>query len=277
MQLASKENLAENTVRRRSGIAKQFFTAAQRKGLIENNPFADLKAAVQANAKRFHFVSREDAQKVLDACPDAEWRLLFALSRYGGLRCPSEHLKLELTDINWAENRLRVPSPKTEHHQGGESRFIPIFPELRPYLEEVFELAKPGQVYLITRYRDVNANLRSQLLRIIKRAGVKPWPKLFQNLRSTRETELAEEFPLHVVCAWIGNTQAVAAKHYLQVTDEHFQSAAQNPTQHDTAQQKSASHDAPPKSEKPGKHCNSSVSEPPQVGDTGLEPVTSAV
>jgi hypothetical protein len=54
-----------------------------------------------------------------------------------------------------------------------------------------------------------------------------PWPKLFQNLRSTRETELAEDDPIHVVCAWVGNTQAVATKHYLQVTDEHFDRAAQ--------------------------------------------------
>jgi len=70
--------------------------------------------------------------------------------------------------------------------------------------------------------------LRTQLLRIIKRAGVKPWPKLFNNLRSTRETELAEKYPLHVVCAWIGNSQPVAAKHYLQVTDEHFAKAVQD-------------------------------------------------
>jgi hypothetical protein len=64
------------------------------------------------------------------------------------------------------------------------------------------------------------------MCRIIGRAKIKPWPKLFQNLRSTRETELAEMYPLHVVCAWIGNSQPVAAKHYLQVTDEHFASAA---------------------------------------------------
>jgi len=36
---------------------------------------------------------------------------------------------------------------------------------------------------------------------------------------------------MHVVCAWIGNSQPVAAKHYLQLTDEHFRKAAQNPTQ----------------------------------------------
>jgi hypothetical protein len=49
---------------------------------------------------------------------------------------------------------------------------------------------------------------------------------LFQNLRSTRETELADEFPLQAVCAWIGNSQPVAAKHYLQLTDERFDRAA---------------------------------------------------
>jgi hypothetical protein len=58
-----------------------------------------------------------------------------------------------------------------------------------------------------------------------------PWPKLFQNLRATRETDLAEKHPMHVVCAWTGNSQTVAAKHYLQVTDKHYDSAAHNPAQ----------------------------------------------
>jgi integrase len=163
--------------------------------------------------------------------PDGQWRLLFALSRFGGLRCPSEHLALRWSDVDWERGRMTVQSPKTEYHPGGESQIIPLFPELRPHLEAAWEMAEPGTVHVITRYRDANANLRTQLLRIIRRAGLKPWPKLFANLRSTRETELAESFPIHVVCEWIGNSQAVAAKHYLQVTDEHFGKAVQNPVQ----------------------------------------------
>ena len=45
------------------------------------------------------------------------------------------------------------------------------------------------------------------------------------------ETELADEFPMHVVCQWIGNSQLIAAKHYLQVTDDHFSKAVRNPVQ----------------------------------------------
>ena len=36
---------------------------------------------------------------------------------------------------------------------------------------------------------------------------------------------------MHVVCRWIGNSQPIAAKHYLQVTDDHFTKALQNALQ----------------------------------------------
>ena len=175
---------------------------------------------------------------VLAACPDAQWRLIFALSRYGGLRCPSEHLALRWSDVDWQNSRIVVHSSKTEHHERGESRVTPIFPELLPYLRDVFEQAEEGCEYVITRYRETNVNLRTQLLKIIKRAGLTPWPKLFQNLRATRQTELCERWPEHVVCAWIGNSKPVAREHYLRVTEKDFEEAAkpgghatQNPTQ----------------------------------------------
>lgn len=218
-------------MRRSCGIAKQWFASAIRSRLLIDNPFSDLPAAMRMNPKRFYYVSREEAQAVLDACPDAQWRLLFALARYGGLRVPSEALLLRWQDVDWSNERFTVTSPKTEHHEGHGSRLVPLFPELLPYLREVFEQAEPGAEFCITRYRGSTQNLRTQLNRIIRRAGLEPWPKLWQNLRSTRETELADQFPAHVASAWIGNSVAVAVKHFLQVADEHFQQAAQNAAQ----------------------------------------------
>lgn len=128
------------------------------------------------------------------------------MSRFRGLRCPSEHLALKLGHLDWERGRITITSPKTEHHDGKESRIIPLFPELRPFLEAAFEEAPEGAEYVIGRYRDTNKNFRSRLERIIRRAGLEPWPKLFQNLRSTRQTELEETLPSHVVCKWIGNS-----------------------------------------------------------------------
>jgi integrase len=220
------QGLAENTVRKRTKIARQFMQAAVRKKLIDSNPFADLKTSVLKNRDRDYFVTHEEATLVNDACPDAQWRMIFALCRYGGLRCPSEIMELKWSDVDWDRDRILVTSPKTERYPDGATRMIPLFPELVGPLTEAFELAEPGELYVVTRYRDPAQNLRTQLGRIIKKAGIQPWPKPFQNLRSSRETELAEEWPIHVVCDWIGNSEAVAKTHYLQVTDEHFERAS---------------------------------------------------
>ena len=67
--------------------------------------------------------------------------------------------------------------------------------------------------------------MRTQFERLIKRAGLKQWPNLWNTLRSTRETELAQIHPLHVVCEWIGNSPAVGQRHYLKPTDEDFDRA----------------------------------------------------
>lgn len=77
---------------------------------------------------------------------------------------------------------------------------------------------------MVTRYRD-GQNLRTQFGRIIKAAGLIPWPKPFNNLRASRRTELQEKFPSHVIDSWLGHSTKVAERHYLQVTDEHWRTA----------------------------------------------------
>lgn len=57
---------------------------------------------------------------------------------------------------------------------------------------------------------------------------VQPWPKLSQALRSSRETELAYEFPIHVVTAWLGNTPSIPRQHELLTSGNDFESAAIN-------------------------------------------------
>ena len=102
------KGMQQPTVSREVKRAKQFFRAATRLRLIAENPFEDVKGGRQENRSRFYFVSREEAQKVLDACPDSQWRLIFALCRFGGLRCPSEVLALTWDDVDWEHGRITV-------------------------------------------------------------------------------------------------------------------------------------------------------------------------
>ena len=226
--LKLKETLADNTVRRTTGVARQFFSEAVDLGLIAVNPFSQksLPVATRGNKERMEFISVETINKVIEQCPDAQWRLLIALARFGGLRVPSEALGLKWEDIDWIKGRMTVRSPKTEHHVGRSLRVVPIGVELMLHLEEAYELAETGDVYCIERYRDKTANLRTQFKRIIEKAGVQVWPRLWQNLRSTRQTELTKNRPAHVVACWMGNSPKVANEHYLQVTEDDYASVA---------------------------------------------------
>ena len=205
--------------------ARQFFKAAVRHRLIQANPFEEVKCGSQANPSRQAFVTHETIEAVIAACPNNDWRLIFALARYAGLRIPSELEDLRWSDIHWDRNRMTIRVPKKEHLAGHETRIVPIFAELRPHLEKAFDEADDGAVYVVPRARG-DRNLRRYAEQTIKKAGVKAWPKLFQNLRSSRETELMERHPAHVVLAWIGHTAAVARSHYLQTTDSDFDRAA---------------------------------------------------
>ncbi|HPF40814.1 MAG TPA: site-specific integrase [Phycisphaerae bacterium] len=223
--LVGKESLAENTVRRRIGLARQVWRAAMRQGIISSNPFDHLPAIVRGNQKKFHFVSREDYAALIEAAPDQDWRTIIALCRIGGLRCPSEVLALKWGDVDWDRQRLRVPSSKTEHHEHGAERIIPLFPALESVLREAFDAAPEGATHIVTRYRSSRQNLRTTFRRIITAAGLTAWPKSFVNMRASRATELVGEHPQHVATAWMGHSAAVASEHYLRVLPEHFDKA----------------------------------------------------
>lgn len=98
-------------------------------------------------------------------------------------------------------------------------------------------------------------------------------------MRSTRQTELSETFPIHVSCTWIGNTLEVAGEHYLQTTAEHFeravkppQEAAQNAAQKSSEaagngeKKKSGNRDGDPKNALSGANAMS------HAGPQGFEP-----
>ncbi len=223
--IKSDGGLSENSTRKMCSIARQIFEDALERELIQKNPFShkSIPTNVRANRSRDFFISAEQAERIYEACPDVQWKLIFALSRWGGLRCPSETLAMTWDHVRWDRGIIIIPSPKTEHH-GKDFREFPIVPKLNEVLLDASELAGADE-YLITKYRSAESNLRSQMHKITRRAGYTPWAKTFNNLRASCETELLENHPYHVVCAWMGHTKAVSMTNYAQVRDSDFEKA----------------------------------------------------
>ncbi len=240
---------APGTWGRNIKTVKQFFRYAVKSEWIKKNPFNELKGANVANTSRFYRVTNEMFVQILAHCRNSQERLFLVLARYGGLRIPSELQFMEWGDFHVAEGFFVVKTPKKEKKINQDrgyftdyaTRRVPLFPEIEEAFQEYFEDFPEGGPKLLFsedprlpvpfRVAVTSQGLTSRLKKVVRRAGLKLWEKPFQNLRSTRETELAEQgWPIQDVTSWLGNTPNVAAKHYLQTSPALFKQAQKTRT-----------------------------------------------
>lgn len=153
---------------------------------------------------------------------------------------------------------------------------MPIFPELRPHLHRARADAELGAEFVLQRYLH-QTNLRIRFRKIVKRAGLKPWPKRFHNLRSTRQTEFSKNDPAHLVCAWLGNNAAIAQEHYLQVTDADYAKAAAGDSEIGTSGFGNPMQGAAPNASTPRETRGNRALLTNLVSPVGLEPTTLAL
>jgi integrase len=211
-------------------------TVARR--MCPSNPFHGAKVTAALPREKKHYISPADTERLI-AAADPTWRIIVALARYAGLRCPSEVLSLKWEHVNFETGRMTCPMPKLEHLPGKEYMVLPIFAALRPHLDEAWELAANGEQYVVGGPRGAalrssaagsggwnSASLGGRFRNLIRRAGLIPWPRPFNNLRASCETDLLRVFPIQSVTSWMGHSPAVALAHYAQVRDEDFERAA---------------------------------------------------
>ena len=217
--------LAINTIKRRTGLCRQIFKQAVENGLIARNPFFGMSTSVRSNKERQHYIPLDVFEKVLEKAPSATWRSLLVLARLGALRMPSEAQGLRWDDIAWEAKRISIVlSSMTEHHAKRAIRILPLLPAIETELLKLFAEAEDGAEFVFPKLR-MDSNLRTSLEKILRRAGVKQWPKLWQNLRASGATDFAQSLPSHVAAAICGHTEQIAQEHYWTVTDNDLDTA----------------------------------------------------
>lgn len=215
---------AEATVACTMTRAKTVFNWAVRNGWLIESPLKGVGRGSYINRRRDREITMDEYRKLLDACSSLEWRAIIALARIGGLRAPSEVLRLRWSDILWDKNRFTVTSLKTARY-GKAKRTVPLFPKLRTVLEELLA-ESDGEEFVINNYRSPETNLGTQFARIAKKAGLERIPRPFDNMRATRATEVYCEFGAYFETQWIGHSATIAKEHYIMLRDVDFDRAA---------------------------------------------------
>lgn len=183
---------------------RQLFTWAVSRDYLAESPAGQLSTAVGVRTKQF--IAAETVHRILASIECPELRAVVLLSRFGGLRIPSEIYTFHRDAIDTANQRITITDTKRKR-----TRTIPLFPELEP-------LATYPEMF--PTFRDLSpAGITARFQAAIIAAGLKPWPALWHSMRATRETELIESFGLKAACEWIGNSESVALKSYSLIPD----------------------------------------------------------
>lgn len=157
------------------------------------------------NPKRVcRYVMRDEYEKLLEQCPDREWRVILALARYGGLRCPSEVLRIRWTDIDWKGKGLHV----RRYTKITSGRTVPLFPDIRKELEALFHAVKKEKnEFVVNQFADrKTVNLVGRFHQMVRRAEISLIPRPFGSFRCSRASELMDKFGMFLTCNWLGVT-----------------------------------------------------------------------
>jgi len=196
---------------------------------LTKSPAKKIPTGSFRNRKNHRRITMEEYAKLLDACPNQEWRTIIALARIGGLRCPSELQQLRWSEIDWDGKWFLVRSPKTEHHDDHRERLVPLFPELRQELER---LQTESNEFVIQSFQGTSWVLYETFQEIAENAGLGKIKCPFRNMRRSRSNEVVREFGPQLESQWIGHSEGVMEDHYFELEDEDFLKAARTKTLH---------------------------------------------
>ena len=219
----------------------QVMNVAMKAGLVEQNVAKEHKGSFDAS-KKLHYVTPQTFNEFVKPL-DSEWTVILGLAMFAGLRAPSEVNMLRWQDISWDSKQMLVRSTKLAKREVKfVERSVPIFDELVYPLATLWtERGKPTKGDIVTEHRtpwiDDKAQWNSYAAPVEKlgtKHGLPVWSRPLQNLRASFisrkvagiDSNPIKPIPLPVICKWVGQSELVAHKHYIMLTDENLSGAS---------------------------------------------------
>lgn len=168
---------------------KSIFTFAEQIGWVTKSPFRFLKSGSQVNPSKWKYVPRADVCQVIENTKNLKWKAIIALGRFAGTRGASEISSLKWSKIDFPNRTITIHALKKEAYLDVD-RTVPmntilfnILMELKSLSNET-DLLFPGMRY--------NDNMGTMTEKLIRQAGMEPWPEPWYNLRRSFCSDVME-------------------------------------------------------------------------------------
>lgn len=207
---------SEATTRKYVRAIKTMFRAAVELELISRSPARSIASSSLAS-DRGPALTDEHVRAINSAMDTQPWKALVGLCSYAGLR-RSEAFRVTWRDVDFDHGKIEVRNPDPYAGTKHRARTVRLDPTLADILYPM--RCNPDAPVVDMPANNLERDLRKKL----DSAGVESeYGKPFHALRAWRATSWRRSFPAHVVNAWLGHSESVANRHYVDVEERYYQ------------------------------------------------------
>lgn len=207
--------MSESTTCKHIRVAKVIFSWALKEDRLKFNPFDHVSGTAPTRDVEHRILSEEEGRAIVDAA--GAYKSLVGLLFYAGLR------KMEAFNLKWGDVDLPGGKIIIRNHVGhvtskSKTRVVRIEPDLKDILSR--DLAIADDDFCSTMWYKHNMILKV-LDSVRKQVGITD-KITCQTFRRTRDVLWHQSYPSFVVSAWMGHSEAVSRKHYLEVPADMY-------------------------------------------------------
>jgi len=223
----TRKGARANTINFEIAALKTIFNVAIKWDYLKDNPTKGVKKLKVTDSKPLKFLSIEECQRLLNACPPDLYPIYFAFLNTGMRKAELENL--EWDDIDFKRRKIKIRRKEFWQPKTGE-REIPINQQLFDLLQNL-KSENDKSVHSNFVFPDrisggkIKTKLREKLIKIAKEAGIEGLTKL-HTLRHTFASHLVMNgVDLPTVKKLMGHSDIQTTMIYAHLAPDHLEGA----------------------------------------------------
>ena len=226
IKVYTRKGARAHTINFEVGVLKTIFNVAIKWGYLRDNPTKGVQKLKVDDSKPVRFLSKEECQRLLEACPEDLYPIYFTFLSSGMRKAELENL--EWDDVDFKRRKLKIRRKEFWQPKTGE-REIPInqalLELLRRLKHENDQGLKSSFVFPHADGSRIRVKLRNKLIQIAEKAGIEDLTKI-HTLRHTFASHLVMSgVDLPTVKKLMGHSDIQTTMIYAHLAPDHLAEA----------------------------------------------------